>query len=157
MIDENNYLKHRTFCKKCDHKNRRKNNKNTITGNEIVTTPQQPEVDEINNPIVSTYESRRHVVIGPSNVGKTYYMLRILEKKGNQRPIHIITGSPNQYPNYKTSNEIKSINKYKGSVVNFDGMLGAGNSSRIDEIFTRGRHEELDVYYISQRFFGLPR
>ena len=27
----------------------------------------------------------------------------------------------------------------------------------MDEFFTRGRHEDLDVYYISQSFFGLPR
>ena len=36
-------------------------------------------------------------------------------------------------------------------------MLGARNSSRIDEFFTRGRHENLEVYYISQSYFGLPR
>ena len=75
----------------------------------------------------------------------------------NKRPIHIITRSPNQYPNYKTSTDIKPINKYKGSVVIFDDMLGAKNSSQIDEFFTRGRHEDLDVYYISQSYFALPR
>ena len=84
-------------------------------------------------------------------------MLKILEKIGNKRPIHIITRSPNQYPNYKTSNEIKPINKYKGSVVIFDDMLGAKNSSQIDEFFTRGRHEGLDVYYISQSYFAQPK
>ena len=36
-------------------------------------------------------------------------------------------------------------------------MLGAKNSSQIDEFFTRGRHEDLDVYYISQSYFGSPR
>ena len=36
-------------------------------------------------------------------------------------------------------------------------MLGAKNSSQIDEFFTRGRHEDIDVYYISQTYFGLPR
>ena len=84
-------------------------------------------------------------------------MLKILEKIDNKRPIHIITRSPNQYTNYKTKNEIKPVDKYKGSVVIFDDMLGARNSSQIDEIFTRGRHEDLDVYYISQSYFGLPR
>ena len=64
----------------------------------------------------------------------------MLEKNGNKRPIHIITRSPNQYPNYKTSIEIKPINKYKGSVAVFDDMLGARNSSKIDEYFTRSRH-----------------
>ena len=149
VIDENNYLKHRTICKKCHNENRRKNN-NTLP-------PNIENVNNNNNDIVSTYENHRHVVIGPSNVGKTYYMLKVLEKIDNQRPIHIITRSPNQYPNYKTSNEIKPINKYKGSVVIFDDMLGARNSSQIDEFFTRGRYEDLDVYYISQSYFALPR
>ena len=36
-------------------------------------------------------------------------------------------------------------------------MLGAKNSSQIDEFFTRGRHEDLDVYYISQSYFAFPR
>ena len=36
-------------------------------------------------------------------------------------------------------------------------MLGARNSSQIDEFLTRGRHEDLDVYYISQSYFGLAR
>ena len=119
-----------------------------------------PNIENVNNninDIVSTYENHRHVVIGRSNVGKTYYMLKVLEEIDNQRPIHIITRSPNQYPNYKTSNEIKPINKYKGSIVIFDDMLGARNSSQIDEFFTRGRHEDLDVYYISQSYFALPR
>ena len=78
-------------------------------------------------------------------------------KKGNRRPFHIITRSPNQNPNYKTSTEIKPKKNYKGSIVIFDDMLGAKNSSQIDEFFTRGRHEDLDVYYISQSYFALPR
>ena len=90
-------------------------------------------------------------------MGKTYYMLKILEKIGNGRRILILTRSPNQYPNFKTSNEIEPINKYKGSIVIFDDMLSARNCSRIDEFFTRGRHKDLDVYYISQSYFALPR
>ena len=127
-----------------------------MTENVIATTPEQPKLDKINNKI-STYENRANVVIGPRNVGKTYHMLKVVEQIGNRRPIHIITRSPNQYPNYKTNNEIKPISKYKGSVVIFDDMLGAKNSSEIDEFFTRGRHEDLDVYYFSQSYFALPR
>ena len=101
------------FVKKCHSENRRKNNDNTITENEIATTPQQPKIDKINNNNVSTYENHAYVVIGPRNVGKTYYMLKVLEKIGNRRPIHIITRSPNQYPNYKTSTEIKPKKQIK--------------------------------------------
>ena len=151
MIDINNYQKDRTVCRSCYNKNKRKNNN-------IIFTPnyQQPNIENVNknnNGIVSTDENHANVVIGPRNVGKTYYMLKVLEKIGNQRPIHILTISPNQYPNCKTSTEIKPINKYKGSVVIFDDMLGAKNSSQTNEFFTRGRHEDLDVYYISQSYF----
>ena len=136
------------FVKVAIIKNRRK---------KIVTTPQQPKIDKIKNNNVSTFENHAYVVIGPRNVGKTFCMLKVLEKIGNKRPIHIITRSPNQNPNYKTSIEIKPTNKYKGSVVIFDDMLGAKMRSQIDEFFTRGRHEDLDVYYISQSYFALPR
>ena len=157
-VDEDNCKKDRNICKNCYNINRKKytiNEKKRKT-DDSVKNKEKPKTITVNNN-VSTYENRRHVVIGPSNVGKTCYMLQILEKIGNKRPIHIITRSPNQYPNYKTSTEIKPINKYKGSVVIFDDMLGARNSSQIDEFFTRGRHEDLDVYYISQSYFGLPR
>ena len=36
-------------------------------------------------------------------------------------------------------------------------MLRARNCSQIDEFFTRGRHKDLDVYYISESYFALPR
>ena len=156
MIDINNYKKDRTVCKTCYNKNKRKNNNDTLPTKKINNSYQQPKTNSVNNN-VTKFENRANVIIGPRNVGKTYYMLKILEKIGNKRPIHIITRSPNQYPNHKTSNEIKPINKYKGSVVIFDDMLRARNSSQIDEFFTRGRHEDLDVYYISQSYFALPR
>ena len=92
LIDINNYKKDRTVCKTCYNKNKRKNNINTLPPNKNIE-------NKDNNTNVSTYENHRHVIIGPSNVGKTYYMLKILEKIGNKRPIHIITRSPSQYPN----------------------------------------------------------
>ena len=161
-IDEANCKKDRIICKNCYNINRKKyNNKEKKRKfDDSANKIEKPKIDNVNNTnndIVSTYKNHRHIVIGPSNVGKTYYMLKILEKTGNKRPIHIITRSANQYPNYKTTSDIKPINKYKGSVVIFDDMLGSRISSQVDEFFTRGRHEDLDVYYISQSYFGLPR
>ena len=108
-IDKNEYMKDRIVCKSCYSKSRRKNNKiNTLIRN------QQPKIEKINknvtnNPNVSTYENHAYIALGARNVGKTYYMLRIPGKIGNQRPIHIRTRSPNQYPNYKTTTDIKPI------------------------------------------------
>ena len=151
--------KDRNICKNCYNIKRKNYNSNGKKRkfDDPVNKIGKQKIDETNNNNVETYENRANVVIGPRNVGKTYYMLKVLEKIGNKRPIHIITGSPNQYPNYKTSNEIKPINKYKGSVVTFEDMLGARNSSLTDEFFTGGRHEDLDVYYFSQSYFALPR
>ena len=84
-------------------------------------------------------------------------MLKLLEKIVNKRPIYILTRSPNQYPNYKTSTEIKPIRKYKGGIVIIDDMLSAPNSSQIAEFFTRGKLEGLKVFYISQSCFGIPK
>ena len=160
-VDVDNCKKDRKRCKNCYNINRKKyNNKEKKPKiDNIIKKIILPEKQKHNNniPNISTYENHRHVISGPSNVGKTYYMLKILEKIGNKRPIHIITRSPNQYPKYRTSTDIKPINKYKGSVVIFDDMLGARNSSQLDEVFTRGGHENLDVYYISQSFFASPR
>ena len=62
-IDENKYPKHKTVRKSCYNKNRRKN---TVTENEINTTPQQTKIDKINNNNISTYENHACVLNGPT-------------------------------------------------------------------------------------------
>ena len=84
-------------------------------------------------------------------------MLKILEKKDSKRRIHIIIRSPNQYPNCRTYAESKPVHSFEGSLITFDDMVGARNSSQIDEILTRRRREDSDVYLISQSYFGLLR
>ena len=123
MIDLKKFKKDRFVCKTCYNKNKRKTNKIILTPNDLKTTSNKTvknrknklkagsnieNVNNNNNDIVSTYENRAIVIIGPRNVGKTYYN-------------------------------------------------GAESSSQIDEFFTRGRHEDLDVYYISPSYFALPR
>ena len=81
MIDIINYKKDRTVRKTCFNKNKRKNNNNTLPPNKNNTSYQQPNNNnKDNNTNVSTYENHRHGIIGPSNVGKTFYMLEVLEK-----------------------------------------------------------------------------
>ena len=85
MIDINIYKKDRTVCETCYNKNKRKNNINTLPPNKSKEnvnnkTQQKNNNDKDNNPNVLTYENHRHVIIGPSNVGKTFYMLKVLQK-----------------------------------------------------------------------------
>ena len=39
----------------------------------------------------------------------------------------------------------------------FDDFLGSSNSRFIDQFFIRGRHNNLDFYYLSQSYFDLPK
>ena len=76
-----------------------------------------------------------------------------------QEPIFVITKSLNQYPDIKaqTSDEIEPLENYENSTVVFDDMLLSKQESNIDLFFTRGRHNNIDLYYMSQSYFHLPK
>ena len=76
-----------------------------------------------------------------------------------QEPIFIIPKSLNQYPEIKAqpSDEIQPLNEYENSVIVFDDMLLSKQESNIDLFLTRGRHKNIDIYYISQSHFHLPK
>ena len=78
-IDEFNCKIDRIICKICYNINRRKyNNKEKKRKyDDSVNNIEQPKIGNVNNKINDlTNENHRHVIIGPSNVGKTYYMLK---------------------------------------------------------------------------------
>ena len=101
--------------------------------------------------------NNRTFIIGFSNCGKTYPLNHILLKK--QEPIFIITKSLNQYPNInaQTSDENEPLENNENSTVVFDDMLISKEESNIHLFFTRGRHNNIDIYYISQIYFHLPK
>ena len=65
----------------------------------------------------------------------------------------------NQYPNFKaqTSDETQPIENYETIVAVFDDMLLSKQESNFDLFFLRGRHQNIDIYYISQSYFYLPK
>ena len=152
MIDINNYKKDRTICKDCYNRKKRKNN---LTQNKITTSDQQPKIENDNN-------NNRTLLVGPSFSGKTCLMLKTLSRISD-RDIYIITKSPpEQYTDSKInikaiSDEIKPLNEYENCIIVFDDILGSPNSRFIDQFFIRGRHNNLDIYYLSQSYFGLPK
>ena len=97
------------------------------------------------------------LIMGISNCGKTYLMNHILLKK--QVPIFIITKSLNHNPNNnaQTSDEIEPLEIYENSTFVFDDMLLSKQESNIDLFFTRGRHNNVDIYYISQSYYHFPK
>ena len=149
-LDINIYKKDRTICKDCYNRKKRKNN---LTQNKITTSDQQPKNENKNS---------RTLLVGPSLSGKTYLMFKILSRIPD-RDIYIITKSPpEQYINSKIkikeiSDEIKPLNEYENGIIVFDDILGSSNCRLIDQFFIRGRHNNLDIYYLSQSYFDLPK
>ena len=143
-LDINKYKKDRTICRDCYNKKKRKNN-----------LIQQPKIENDNN-------TNRTLLVGPSYSGKTFLMLRILSRMID-RDIYIITKSPlEQYTDSKIkikeiNGEIKPLNEYENGIIVFDYVLGSTNSRFIDQFFIRGRHNNLDIYYLSQSYFDLPK
>ena len=153
-LDINNYKKDRTVFRDCYKKKKRKNN---LDQNEITISHQQPIIEHDNN-----NNNNRSLLVGLSFSGKTYLMLKILSRISD-RDNYIITKSPpEQYTNSKIkfkeiSDEIKPLNEYENGIIVFDDILGSSNSRFIDQFFIRGRHNNLDIYYLSQSYFDLPK
>ena len=145
-LDINNYKKDRTVCKDCYNKKKRKNN-----------LIQPPEIENGND-----NNNNRTLLVGSSFAGKTYLMLKILSQMID-RDICIITKSPpEQYTTSKIkikeiTDEIKPLNEYENGDIVFDDILGSSNSKFIDQFFIRGRHNNLDIYYLLQSYFDLPK
>ena len=116
---------------------------------------EKTNIDNFNN-------NNRTLLVGPSFSGKTYLMLKILSRISD-RDVYIITKSPQeQYTNSKIKikeidDEIKPLNEYENGIIVFDDILGSSNSRFIDQFFIRGRHNNLDNYYLSQSYFDLPK
>ena len=101
-------------------------------------------------------------MVGPYFSGKTYLILKILSRIPDP-DIYIIPKSPPEhYSNSKIkikeiSDEIKRVNDYENAIIVFDDILGSSNSRFIDQFFIRGRDKNLDVCYLSQSYFDLPK
>ena len=84
--------------------------------------------------------------------------LQLIRLYDKEKEIHIITRSPNQYEDFELEDtegalrivieeylEDKSIQDFQNCCVVFDDMLDS-NQKLIDPFFTRGRHNDLDVF-----------
>ena len=138
-IDKDNYLEDRTVGQSCYNKNRRQN-------------------EDIQALFGLLPRNNRTLIVGPSFSGKTHLMLTILSRTPD-RDIYRITNSPfEQYSNSRikikeTSCEIKPLSEYENVIIVFDDILDSSNSKFIGQFFLRGRHNNLDIYYLSQSYF----
>ena len=109
------------------------------------------EVEKLNN-------NNRTFLVGPSFSDKSYLMSKILSRMPD-RDNYMITKSPlEQFLNSKMKikeieEEIKPLSEYEKAIIVFDDILGSSNSRFMDQFFFRGRHNNLDIYYLSQSYF----
>ena len=77
----------------------------------------------------------------------------------NQETIFIISKSVSDYPNIKaqTSDETIPLENYEKRSVVFDDLLLSKEANNNDLFFTRRRLNNIDIYYMSQNFFHLPK
>ena len=77
--------------------------------------------------------------------------------------IYIITKSPPDQYSYskiklkETGEKTKHLTEYENAIIVFGDILGLSNSKYIDQFFIRGRHIKLDLFYLSQPYFDLPK
>ena len=108
----------------------------------------------------------RTLIVGPSFCGKTHLLLnklQLIRLDNPEQKLCIITRSPEQYKKIEIEDVSveedlgdKSIQDFQNCCVVFDDMLDS-NQKLIDPFFTRGRHNDLDVYYLSQSYFDSPK
>ena len=108
----------------------------------------------------------RTLIVGPSFCGKTHLLLnklQLIRLYDKEKQINIITRSPGQNTNTEIEDisvdedlEDRTIQDFQNCCVVFDDMLDT-SQKLIDPFFTRGRHTDLDVYYLSQSYFDLPK
>ena len=144
--------------------NHNENHDNNNYTNNIITND-----DTDNNDIMFTggqQSCNRTLIVGPSFCGKTHLLLnklQLIRLDNPEQKICIITRSPEQYNKIEIEDVSveedlgdKSIQDFQNCCVVFDDMLDS-NQKLIDPFFTRGRHNDLDVYYLSQSYFDLPK
>ena len=162
--DNNNYTNNTEGVSRIINHNDENHENNIINNN-----------DENNNDENNTggqQSCNRTLIVGPSFCGKTHLLinkLKLIRLYDKEKEIHIITRSPNQYEDFELEDtegalrivieeylEDKSIQDFQNCCVVFDDMLDS-NQKLIDPFFTRGRHNDLDVYFLAQSYFDLPK
>ena len=179
--DNNNYTNNEII----NHNENHDNNKHT--NNEIINHNENYDNNNYTNNIITNDNNdnidkncNRTLIVGPSFCGKTHLLLnklQLIRLYDKEKQIHIITRSPGQYSEAAlrhTNTEIedtegqqscisvdedledRTIQDSQNCCVVFDDMLDT-SQKLLDPFFTRGRHNDLDVYYLSQSYFDLPK
>ena len=164
--DNNNYTNN-------EIKNHNENHDNiNYTNNEFINHNENYDDNNCTNNIITNDNNdnidnncNRTLIVGPSFCGKTLLLinkLQLIRLDSPEQKIRIITRSPEQYSKIEIDVSVeedledRTLQDFQNCCVVFDDMLDT-SQKLIDPFFTRGRHNDLDVYYLSQSYFDLPK
>ena len=165
--DNNNYTNNEIINHNENHDN------NNYTNNEIINHNENYDNNNYTNNIITNDNNdnidnncNKTLIVGPSFCGKTHSLLnklQLIRLDNPEQKIRIIKRSPEQYSKIEIEDvsveedlEDRTLQDFQNCCVVFDDMLDS-NQKLIDPFFTRGRHNDLDVYYLSQSYFDLPK
>ena len=131
------------------------------------------EIYKDNNLFTGGQQScNRTLIVGPSFCGTTHLLnkLQLIRLDNPEQQIKIITRTPEQYNEaalrynnleieeieVEEDLEDRTIQDFQNCCIVFDDMLDS-NQKSIHPFFTGGRHNDLDVYYLSESYFDLPK
>ena len=147
---------------------------NNYTNNEIINHNENHDNNNYTNNIITNDDNdnndnimfNRTLIVGPTFCGKTHLLLdnlQLIRLDNPEQKIRIITRSPEQYTNIQLEDvsveedlSDRTVQDFQNCCVVFDDMLDS-NQKLYDPFFTRGRHNDLDVYYLAQSYFDLPK
>ena len=103
-------------------------------------------------------KNERTLIIGRSGCGKFFLMLSLLIGK-KPDDVYTTCKTGNQYPSkyLNQSNQILTLEDYGIETIVFDDMLRLKEAKDFDAFFTRGRHQNLDIHFIFQSWYELPK
>ena len=147
---------------------------NNYTNNEIINHNENHDNYNYTNNIITNDDNdnndnimfNRTLIVGPSFCGKTHLLLnklQLIRLDNPEQKIRIITRSPEQYTNIQLEDvsveedlSDRTVQDFQNCCVVFDDKLDS-NQKPINPFFTRGRHNDLVVYYLAQSYFDLPK
>ena len=141
------------------------NDKNIVKNRKIYNKGLDNIRNKIKKPIIQhVYENNtmikteRTVLIGIYGCGKTFLMLSLLKDK-NPDEINKICKTDNLYPSkyHNKCSKILNLEVYGNKIIGSYDMLGSKKANLLMLFLTRGRHQNLDIYYISQSWYELPK
>ena len=128
----------------------------------MVGSPTAYVVDSLRtNLVLMCYEklnkNYRTLIVGPSFSCKTHPILKMLSRIPTRDFYKLTNLPPEQYINQNQGHWLGALNEYEEAIIAFVDFLTSSNSKYKDQFLRKGRHNNLDLYYLLQAFFDLSK